>query len=93
MERLLPCLLRASPSPNSHLRYIRSDCRILSIKMLASQLENADDKQHSVQVAKEDLSIEQEIECPSDDAMTLHSEFDRLGYLCEERDFSLHLTH
>jgi hypothetical protein len=51
MERLLPCLLRASPSSNSHLRYISSDCRILSIKILASQLENADDKEHSVQVA------------------------------------------
>jgi hypothetical protein len=94
MERLLPCLLLASPSPNSHLRYIRSDCRILSIEMLASQLENADDKQPSVQLAKENLSIEQEIECPRcHDVMTLHSEFDRLGYLCEECDFSLHLYH
>ena len=62
--------------------------------MLASQLENADDKYHSGQVAEEDISIEQEIECPRcHDIMTLHSEFDRLGYLCEECDFSLHLSH
>jgi C4-type Zn-finger protein len=51
--------------------------------MLASQLENA-----------EDISFEQEIECPRcHDVMTLHSEFDRLGYFCEECDFSLHLSH
>lgn len=62
--------------------------------MLASQIENADDKHHSRQVATVDISIEQEIECPRcHDVMTLHSEFDRLGYLCEECDFSLHLSH
>jgi hypothetical protein len=65
-----------------------------NIKMLASQLENADDEYSSGQVTKEDLSIEQEIECPRcHDVMTLHSDFDRLGYLCEECDFSLHLSH
>ncbi len=33
----------------------------------------------------QDLSIEQEIECPRcHDVMTLCSEFDRLGYYCEE---------
>ena len=65
-----------------------------NIKMLASQLENADDKHPTEQVTKEDVSIEQEIECPRcHDVMTLHSEFDRLGYLCEECDFSLHLSH
>jgi len=62
--------------------------------MLASQLENADDKHPSMQVAEADISIEQEIECPRcHDVMTLHSEFDRLGYLYEECDFSLHLGH
>ena len=62
--------------------------------MLASQLENADDKDPSGQVATVDISIEQEIECPRcHDVMTLHSEFDRLGYLCEECDFSVHLSH
>ena len=47
-----------------------------------------------LQVPQEDLTIEQEIECPRcHDVMTLHSEFDRQGYLCEECDFSLHLSH
>ena len=46
------------------------------------------------EVQKKDLSIEQEIECPRcDDVMTLHSEFDRLGYYCEECSFLLHLSH
>jgi hypothetical protein len=46
-------------------------------------------------VSKEQgLSIEQEIECPRcHDIMTLCSEFDRMGYYCEECSFSLHLTH
>ena len=44
--------------------------------MLGSHLETADDKP-SVEVAKVDISIEQEIECPRcHDVMTLHSEFD-----------------
>ena len=38
-------------------------------------------------------SIEQEIECSRrHDVMTLHSEFDRLTYYCEECSFSLHLS-
>jgi hypothetical protein len=46
------------------------------------------------QVTKEDLSIELEIECPRcHDVMTLRSEFDRLGYFCEECNNSLHLSH
>ena len=62
--------------------------------MLAPQLENADDKHPTEQVTKEDISIEEEIECPRcHDVMTLHSEFDRLGYLYEECDFLLHLSH
>jgi hypothetical protein len=68
--------------------------------MLASQLENANDKRTRGQIENfetsqvGDISIEQEIECPRcHDVMTLHSEFDRLGYLCEECDFSLHLSH
>jgi hypothetical protein len=35
-----------------------------NIKILASQLDNADDKDPSGQVATVDISIEQEIECP-----------------------------
>ena len=59
--------------------------------MLASHLENADDKP-SGQI--QEISIEQEIECPRcHDVMTLHSEFDSIGYLCEECDFSLHLSY
>jgi hypothetical protein len=46
-----------------------------NIKMLASQLENADDKHTSGQIEKVDMPIEQEIECPRcHDVMTLHSE-------------------
>ncbi len=57
---------------------------------LELQLENVDDEQ----IEEVDISIEQEIECPRcHDVMTLHCEFDRLGYLCEECDFSLHLSH
>jgi hypothetical protein len=37
------------------------------------------------QIRKEDLPIEQEIECPRClDIMTLKSEFDMLGYYCED---------
>jgi hypothetical protein len=40
-----------------------------------------------------DLGVEPEIECPRcHDIMTLQSEFDRLGYICEECDFLLHLN-
>ncbi len=50
--------------------------------------------EHARQFIEEDISVEQEIECPRcHDIMTLHSEFDRLGYFCEERNFSLHLSH
>ncbi len=56
-------------------------------KRLVPQLEK-------VKEEEPDRSIEQEIECPRcHDVMTLHSEFDRLGYYCEECSFSLHLSH
>jgi hypothetical protein len=62
--------------------------------MLVSQLEKPNEE-YAIQVTEEEyLSIEQEIECPRcHDVMTLHSEFDRLGYFCEECSFSLHLSH
>jgi Zn finger protein HypA/HybF involved in hydrogenase expression len=62
-------------------------------KRLVPQLEKA--KEESViQANEQDLSIEQEIECPRcHDIMTLCSEFDRLEYYCEECSFSLHLSH
>jgi ribosomal protein S27AE len=62
-------------------------------KRLVSQLEKAKEEIFS-QIEQKDLSIEQEIECPRcQDVMTLHSEFDRLAYYCEECSFSLHLSH
>jgi|GraSoiStandDraft_17_1057272.scaffolds.fasta_scaffold250521_2 hypothetical protein len=65
----------------------------LESKRLVPQLEKA--KEEPVTKAiEQDLSLEQEIECPRcHDIMTLHSEFDRLGYYCEECSFSLHLSH
>ncbi|NAL78161.1 hypothetical protein [Nitrososphaera sp. AFS] len=42
------------------------------------------------QPVKENLPIEYEIECPHD-VMTLQSEFDKVIYFCEERNFSLSL--
>jgi hypothetical protein len=39
------------------------------------------------------LGIEHEIDCPRcQDIMTLQSEFDRLGYVCEECDFLLYFN-
>ena len=39
------------------------------------------------------LGVEHEIECPRcHDIMTLQSDFDRLGYICEECDFLLLLN-
>jgi hypothetical protein len=60
-------------------------------KRLLPQLE---EEETVTQANEQDLSIEQEIECPRcHDVMTLHSEFDRLGYCCEECGCSLHLSH
>jgi hypothetical protein len=42
---------------------------------------------------RNNLGVEHEIECPRcHDIMTLQSEFDRLGYICEECDFLLYLN-
>jgi hypothetical protein len=39
------------------------------------------------------LGVEHEIECPRcHDMMALQSEFDRLGYVCEECDFLLYFN-
>jgi hypothetical protein len=57
--------------------------------MLLSQLKINEGQAR--QIRKEDLPIEQEIECPRClDIMTLPSEFDMLGYYCEECSFSLY---
>ena len=62
-------------------------------KRLMPQLEKVKEE-HVSQVKEPDRSIEQEIECPRyHDVMSLCSEFDRLGYFCEECSFSLHLSH
>ncbi|MGB7952685.1 MAG: hypothetical protein WCF23_01790 [Candidatus Nitrosopolaris sp.] len=43
--------------------------------------------------SKNNLTIEQEIDCPRcHDTMALCSDFDRLGYVCEECDFLLYLN-
>ena len=42
---------------------------------------------------KNNLGVEHEIECPRcHDIMILQSEFDRLGYVCEECDFLLYFN-
>ena len=57
--------------------------------MLLPQLEKVKEE-----LVSQYQSNEQEIECPRyQDVMTLHSEFDRLAYFCEEYIFSLHLSH
>lgn len=46
-----------------------------------------------VETSKNNLTIEQEIECPRcHDTMALSSDFDRLGYVCEECGFLLYLN-
>ena len=62
-----------------------------NVQGLLPQLE---EEETVTQAIEKDLSIEQQIECRRcHDVMTLHSEFDRLGYYCEECGFSLHLSH
>jgi len=46
-----------------------------------------------IQEEKNNLGVEHEIECPRcHDIMILQSEFDRLGYVCEECDFLLYFN-
>jgi hypothetical protein len=61
-----------------------------SMSRLLPEFEKAEEEP----VQEQGLSIEQEIECPrGHDIMTLCSEFNRIGYFCEECSFSLHLSH
>ena len=85
----------ASPSPRGSSSYIRrSDPQVTMSKRLTQQLEKAREEHLSLVTSKKNVPIEQEIECPRCyDVMTLHSEFDRLGYFCEECSFSLYLSH
>ena len=67
-----------SPSPYDSSSYIRR-------KRLVQQIEKAKEERLRQVANKKNVPIEQEIECPRcHDVMTLHSEFDRLGYFCEE---------
>ena len=101
-HRILIPLLNDNPNqPLSHRltvghnssRLNHCSISVHSMSRLRPEFEIA--KEESVSEAQEqDLSIEQEIECPRcHDIMTLGSEFDRLGYYCEECSFSLHLSH
>jgi hypothetical protein len=61
---------------------------------LLTNLEKENENKIVDSTKNEYLSIEQEIECPRcHGIMTLQSEFDFLGYFCEECDFVLRLTH
>jgi hypothetical protein len=62
-------------------------------KRIVPQLEKAKEEIVS-QTREQDLSLEQDIECPRcHGIMTLHFEFDLPGYFCEDCDFALRLTH
>ena len=52
-----------------------------------SDLQKEEEEESKDQIKK---NMEQEIECPRcSDIMTLSSEFDRLGYVCQECDLLL----
>jgi hypothetical protein len=59
----------------------------MSTELLSPEVES------DLQNVEEDKStndLEQEIECPRcNDVMTLSSDFDNLGYICQECDFLL----
>jgi hypothetical protein len=58
----------------------------MSIELVSSEVEL--DFQEVEEEDKTIKDIEQEIECPRCyDVMTLSSNFDRLGYVCQECDF------
>jgi late competence protein required for DNA uptake (superfamily II DNA/RNA helicase) len=59
----------------------------MSTELLSSEVES--DLQN-VEEEKSTRDLEQEIECPRcNDVMTLSSDFDSLGYVCQECDFLL----
>jgi hypothetical protein len=60
-------------------------------------IEVEEKSQHIIEMKEENsnnnLTIEQEIDCPRcHDTMALCSDFDRLGYVCEECNFLLYLN-
>jgi hypothetical protein len=75
--------------PRPPLLVIQAAASSYNVKKASAQLEKTKEE-----IVSQNQSIQQEIECPRcHDVMTLHSEFDRLGYFCEECCFSLHLNH
>jgi hypothetical protein len=59
----------------------------MSTELLSPEVES--DLQN-VEEDKSTKDLEQEIECPRcNDVMTLSSDFDNLGYICQECDFLL----
>ncbi|MGC1928660.1 MAG: hypothetical protein WA667_06765, partial [Candidatus Nitrosopolaris sp.] len=82
-----------SPSPSGYPHILKVAASSYNIKNASATIRKTNEE-HAIQITEEDVSIEQEIECPRCcDVMTLHSEFHRLGYFCEECSFSLHLSH
>jgi hypothetical protein len=76
---------------------LASMAKIRSRSKLLTEVQKEEISQPSdtiTQVKEENnLGVEHEIECPRcHDIMTLQSEFDRLGYACEECDFLLYFN-
>jgi hypothetical protein len=61
----------------------------MSIELLSREVE-LDLQNEEVNQDQKMKNVEQEIECPRcNDIMTLSSDFDRLGYICQECDLLL----
>jgi hypothetical protein len=61
----------------------------MSTKLQSSEIDGdlQKEEENEEQITK---NIDQEIECPRcSDIMTLSSDFDKLGYICQERDLLL----
>jgi hypothetical protein len=86
----IPALQYHPPSPCS-ISWYKYDHRTSKYMSIELQIPAADlhlqDEEKSDEVLK---NIEQEIECPRcNDIMTLTSDFDKLGYVCQECDLLL----
>jgi hypothetical protein len=76
---------------------LASMAKIRSRSKLLTEVQKEEISQPSDTIAQvkeeNNLGVEHEIECPRcHDIMTLRSEFDRLGYACEECDFLLYFN-
>jgi hypothetical protein len=86
----IPSRFTTSPSPYSisWYKYDSKTSEYMSIELQAPavDLHLQEDEKNDDKVKE----MEQEIECPRcSDMMTLSSEFDRLGYVCQECDLLL----